>query len=108
MRRIGLALVLLVTLRSASRQETSPTLPPATRAQMLHRWAVEAIEESTLQGRQRALREILAAIDLEPLDAEHWLLLGHLRVLGEFDRASRDCFRHAIVLDPRNLTAYLE
>jgi GWxTD domain-containing protein len=53
------------------------------------------------------VRDILAAIALEPDHADHWLLLGRLRALGELESEARECFRRAIDLDPRGLEGYL-
>ena len=108
MRRIGLALVLLLCLGAAPSESPSSRLTPARRAQLLHRWAVEAIDQGTPESRALAVRHLAAAIALEPENSDHWLLLGRVRVIGEYDRASRDCFRRALTLDPHSLTAALD
>ena len=103
-----LALILTACLAATPRHHSVASLSPAQRAQFHHRDAAQALANASVEGRQRALREIRAAIALEPDNAEHWLLYGRLRAMGEFDAESRTCFRRAMVLDPGNLSAYLE
>jgi hypothetical protein len=67
-----------------------------------------ALGESSVEARQRAVRDIQVAIALEPANHEHWLVLGKLRVMGEYDSEARACFRRAIVLGPGDLRGYLE
>src|SRR5690242_2238827 len=95
MRRAGLALVLLVCLGAVASESPSQRLTPARRAQMLHRWAIEALDEGTPDGRALAVRHLTSAIALEPENPDHWLLLGRVRMVGEYDQQSRACFRRA-------------
>src|SRR5439155_27298273 len=92
MRRIGLALVLLLCLGAAPSESPSSRLTPARRAQLLHHWAVEAIDQGTPESRALAVRHLAAAIALEPQNSDHSLLLGRLLAIGEYDRAARACF----------------
>lgn len=102
------AFVVACLLGAAPRRNSSPRLSNTQRAALHHRWAVEGLTDLTVDGRDRAVREIREALALEPDNSDHWLVLGQLRVLGEYDGEARACFRRAIILDPHDLSAYLE
>jgi hypothetical protein len=100
--------VVACLLGAAPHRDPTPRLSNTQRAALYHRWAVEGLTDPTVEGRERAVRNIREALGLEPNDSDHWLVLGQLRVVGEYDGESRACFRRAIALEPRNLSAYLE
>jgi Tfp pilus assembly protein PilF len=102
------ALAALAATVAASPRHDPVSLSSAQRAALAHKWALEGLTDSTVEGRQRARRDIELAIRLEPNQAEHWLVLGKLQVLEEYDDLSRASFRRAMILDPTDPEAYLE
>ena len=102
------AFVVACLLGAAPRREPAPRLTHTQRAALYHRWAVEGLTDPTVAGRDHAVQNIRQALALEPDNAEHWVVYGQLRVLGEYDGESRASFRRALICDPRNLAAYLE
>src|SRR5262249_56924648 len=58
------------------------------------------MSDPPVEARQRAQRDISQAIELEPGDAGHWIVLGRLRELGREERLASQCFERAIGLDP--------
>jgi Tfp pilus assembly protein PilF len=98
---------LAASLGATPRHDTT-SLSNAQRAALAHKWAVEGLTDSTVDGRQRAQRDIELAIKLEPDKAEHWLVLGRLQVIQEYDQLSRASFRRAMILDPTDPAAYME
>src|SRR5262252_4752068 len=106
-RFVMLLVALAASLGATPRRDTT-SLSNAQRAALAHKWAVEGLTDATVEGRQRALHDIELAIKLEPDKAEHWLVLGQLQVLREYDDLSRASFRRAMILDPTDPAAYLE
>jgi cytochrome c-type biogenesis protein CcmH/NrfG len=107
-RHLALASILLACVSAAPRSAPLARPAPAQQARLHHRWAEESLAENGVEARLRGVRHIREAIALEPGNAEHWLVLGRLRALGEYDSEARSCFRRAIVLAPRDLRGYLE
>ncbi len=109
--RFVAAAVLLLVLADrapAAPRDTLATLAPRAKAALLHRWAEERLGDRSVESRQRALRDLEDAIALDPLDGEHWLLLGRFQVLGEYDVAARASFARALELEPQDPRAWLE
>lgn len=103
--RFVLALLALGCLGAAA-PESSPQLDSAERARAFHRRAAE--EFTRPNAAEDAVLDVRRAIELEPSNPEHWMLFGMIRVREERRAASRQCFRRAIVLDPRDPTPYIE
>lgn len=80
----------------------------ADRAAALNRWAREALLDSTLEARQRAVRHLEEAIELEPANPEHWFVLGRAHALAGFAEKSRECFRRATAIAPRDPAGWFE
>ena len=64
--------------------------------------------DPAIEARQRAERDLEEAIRLDPANADHWLTLGRLRLLGESDRDGRACFDRAARLAPGDPRPYME
>src|SRR5881396_4327752 len=96
--RGGLLVVALLLSGLSAAAPRDRVLSTAERARLLHRWAEEALGDSSLESRQSAVRELKQAIEYEPGNAEHWLLLGRAYVIGGFDGEALKCFRRASVL----------
>jgi cytochrome c-type biogenesis protein CcmH/NrfG len=110
MRRLALSLVAILAVGASGEAQGRrlSRLGPAEKAGFYHRWAEEALAEGSVESRLRAVRNLQLAIDLEPGEPRHWLLLGKAKLLGEFEGEARACFRRAAVLDPRSARAFAE
>jgi len=64
--------------------------------------------DPTVESRQRATRDLLAAIEFDPTNADHWMTLGQVYLLGEYFSRARGCFDNAVRLAPRDPQTYLE
>jgi len=75
---------------------------------MLTRWGRDALADTSVEARQRAMRDLKEAIRLHPDDPEPWLVLGRAHELGGKRQMARECYRKAIRLAPRQPDGYLE
>lgn len=82
---------------------------PLERARLLHRFAAELVEDPAIESRQRCLRDLEQAIELDPdgRAGNHWLLMGRLREGGRRDREARQCYRNACAQAPRDPETWL-
>jgi tetratricopeptide (TPR) repeat protein len=77
-------------------------------ARTLTRWAREAVADTAVESRQRAIRDLKEALRLEPVNPDSWLALGRTYDLGGYRQLARDCYRRAITLAPRDPVGYME
>jgi len=78
------------------------------KARTLVRWAREGLADSSVEARQRAIRDLEAALRLRPDDPEAWRTLGRAYELGRYGQMARDCYRRSIRLAPRQPDGYME
>jgi cytochrome c-type biogenesis protein CcmH/NrfG len=99
-RALAILVPFVLTTILALTPSTADAPPP--RASMLDRWARAALDgaETSVEDRERAMRNIEEAIRLEPADPGHWMVLGRLQEVGNHERLARESFEHAIRLAP--------
>ncbi len=113
--RISAGVVLTLGLMAASpppraggaASDSSSRAGIERRAAMIRRWADQGVYDGSVEARQRAIRDLDEIIALDPLNGEHWLILGRIYRTGEFDSRARACLRRATVLMPRESRAWL-
>jgi GWxTD domain-containing protein len=93
--------------RSGAARDTA-RLGPLEKAEILHRWAEDELLDPAVESRQRATRDLLEAIRLDPSNSGHWITLGHVYLVGELATQARDCFDKAVRLAPRDPVPHME
>lgn len=101
--------MLAAALVLATRLPAAPAVSGSSeRAASLNRWAREALMDSSLEARQRAIRHLEEAIELEPANPGHWYVLGRAYAMAGFAEKSRECFRRATGISPHDPSGWFE
>ena len=74
----------------------------------LTRWAWEAVADTGIESRQRAIRDLKEAIRLDPGNPEPWRALGQAYELGQYRELARDAYRNCIRLAPRQPDGWMD
>ncbi|HVP15306.1 MAG TPA: tetratricopeptide repeat protein, partial [Terriglobales bacterium] len=104
---IPVACALLLALSPGARVACAARPAPAPvdtaeRVRTLLRWARESQAEESVESRQRAMRDLDQALQLQPANSEIWLERGRVYERGALETEARDCFSKAIALAPRD------
>jgi tetratricopeptide (TPR) repeat protein len=104
------ALMCFAVLATAARAP-SPRMSPAdsiARARTLTEWGWEAVADTAVESRQRAIRDLQTALRLDPTNASTWRALGRTYELGQYRKQARECYRRAIAMAPRAPDGYMD
>src|SRR5262245_54832840 len=66
-----LAALLIASVGAGPRGQPTARLSAERRAALFHNWAEEGLTDPTVEGRQRAMRDIEEALAIEPNNAQH-------------------------------------
>ena len=77
-------------------------------ARMLVRWAQGELADSSVEARQRAIRDLKEALRLDPRNVVAWRTLGHTYELGRFRGLARECYQRAIRLAPNEPDGFMD
>ena len=77
-------------------------------AALLVRWGGEALADPSIESRQRAIRDLRRALELDPRNADAWLLLGRAHEMGGLGHLGRQCFHAASQIDPGRVECWVE
>ncbi len=103
-----LALLSVAPPPSSAARSAARSAPDTTaRTALLLRWAGEALDEGSLDSRQRAVRLLDEVLRRDPALPLAWLERGRANELGGFAREARGCYAHAIELAPADAEGFL-
>jgi Flp pilus assembly protein TadD len=98
------ALALAVAVATATGAAAAPaprdTMSTTTRASLLLRWATDAVNENTVESRQRALLMLDRVLRDDPRNAAAWREKGRANEIGRLDREARLCYAQACAVEP--------
>jgi GWxTD domain-containing protein len=105
-----LAAVFLFAPTIVAARPSTPAVPidSLARAATMIKWAREALTDSSIEARSRAVRDLNQAIRLDPRNPEPWLLLGRANEMGAYREEARACYRNAIARAPDSPDGYFE